>query len=293
MTDTATHQDDGLAEPSHDTITPQDTGGSPLLGENDRVVGADGKPYVEPGTEPEPAKPDEGADLNAQRVAELERELARREQKLSEYDTVLADIQREMDNDPALNARLTQGKTLPPQDAFAHFKETVEKGIEGPAAEQLLRAVAPMFEELNDLRQMVGNNGNKLQRVERSVGSAEFRGALSNQGVNRETQGSQAWDKFLRDLRGDREFQRAEARNPQFAAKHAAAMWKSAEALRAGFADDRQRLRSARVGQDSTGAQRGSSAAEKVHVLKRDGSHVDRATRIRLKDPQAIIRYED
>lgn len=278
MTDTATQPQ--RIEDQHDVDTSADQGGSPS--EDLQAVGADDNA-------------DDSQDTrtlqNGNREAELEAQLLDMHKTIVELDDRIR-------SDPELTRRVYGGEQGEPEKGYDWngITETLEEHFEPDAAAALKRTLVPVFDHIGSLEAQLKEVTGRTQALGRSVGGAEFRGALSREGVDRKAQESAAWGKHLRRMRSSKGFQSLEAKSPRAAADYAASKWHAGRARALSNQDDHARLSSAKNGRGAKGSQSSSALAEKVIEVVRSGNFIARADDIRQKataaqEPMPRIKY--
>jgi hypothetical protein len=278
MTDTATRQEQ--SEQAHDFVDSEDMGGSPESEDNEEVGAEDDQQ-------------DSGADQSQERSRSAE-EYETLERQFHEAQLLLAQVDDRIQAE-GLASRVYEGKTEDEGDWYADAETTIREGLEGPAADVVLKAFGPALARLADLEKRYTNDRSKFQRVAQSVGRSEFTNALANSGVSPSDQQSKGFQKTLRSLRANRSYQSMESRDPQAAADWASAKWQAETGKRNGFSADRDRVAAAKTGKGARGA-RPAGLAEKVIEITRGPGDIDRAHKARMKAMEAgkdlpTIRY--
>ena len=239
--------------------------------------------------------PDEVVTSAQEELAELRAELAHR-------NGILDELNDRMERDPALRKMLSEsgGGTSQDKDAVSHFEKVLNDEFTPEAAAALRKVLSPIIQEHAQLKKEVGGTRSRVAGMARTVGASKFRGALEENGVAASVQSSKQFQRHLKVMRARPEFQRLEARSPQFAAEMAAGQWTASRARANGWKGEQSRVATAKTGRSGNAPARGSASSEKVIQIKkvRGGGHVDRAAEIRFKAQEAgkpvpQIRYID
>lgn len=296
MSSTATTATESVREQV--TQAPETEGGSP-----ERDLGVDDVndsllEGIDMGEEPE-SKSDDAGDEPAETDDESPREdektqyaeqIEELRQEIAEKDEILNEIRYRMDRDPAFRKMLEggSGASEPENDPVKQFQKAIREGLTPDAAEVLETALSPVLQRIKELEAELGSVKPTMQRLSQKVGSSEFVEALGESGITQNVMRSQEFQRHLKRLRGQSQFQRLESRSPGFAADYAASKWQATKARVNGYRDDRARIESAKNGRGGEPTPRSSALAEKVVRIKRDpsGGHIDRAAAVRIRAQQ-------
>jgi len=272
-----------------------DMGGSPDDVRADDEVRSEEQVGDDPGEESGDLGDPEGPDPNAQRIADLE-------SRLAEANNLLGQVGDEMERDPEFAARVRQiGRGADTsEDLVGAVRQVINESLEPESARAMSAVMEPILQRLARLEQMQAGMAPSVQRLQKEVGSRQFVEALDVNGVPASVFRSDGFQSHLRALRGQPEFQRLEARSPQFAAEHAAAKWNLSRATKTGNADERSRITAAKNGRSARRAPGSPSLADEIIKIKRQpgGGHLNVAARrraefVQKKGKLPTIVYED
>lgn len=246
----------------------------------------DGKPAEETQVQDGQESEAEAVSAEATRIEELEREL-------SERQDVLDEIAYRMDRDPVLRERLSSPADRAGGGGLMSEVESIiaKSDLTEESGSTLMRALAPVLTKIDRLeRELTGPVRQTVSRLSQTIGSREFTNALS-ESVSQADQKNQAFRKVLTDLRRNRAFQSLESTDPRSAADYVASKWSASKTRRTAAVDGRSRLDTARGNRLTSSAPRGATTADKIIDVTREGDFIGRAHEIRLKNPNAKIRY--
>ncbi len=259
---------DVSAEDSHDGDPPIETGGSQLA-DDVSAVGDDGErteeaveeTATETTAEAEKPEPKEEkastASVSAEEVAEMRAEIeaARRMR-----DDVLAIAKA--------NPAVAKAFGIGGQDdgtGSRDYRSKIDTAIDeafAPADGKALKgALAPLFEELAELRRQVGRADSTAGKVAQTQAQRDFRQGLVEAKVPVD---NPAFVKLQKELRRDPEFAEAEARGAKWAIRATSDAWFASAGRKAVNGDERARIQAAKGGRIGGRPAANAATAEKV-----------------------------
>lgn len=267
-TDTSTHVTDpveGGSPGDWDTRVDDEGEGEPKVEQAEGGAETDEQKVGE-GEEPKPEVSDDKVSELTEQLEELKSELAKR-------DEVLAAIDAEMQVNPALRKMLSGGRGADAdehEDPLVNALSTIDQTFLPDSASGLKTLMKPVFDELLRLRKEVATVKPSVQQLARTHGQSRFTMTLAENGVGADVQVSKPFQKLLKEMRHDREFQSLEARNPEFAARYAADRWTAKRARTNGWKDEQSRIATAKGGKNGSAPGRGASTAVRVVEVEID-----------------------
>lgn len=285
-TDTSTHVTDpveGGSPGDWDTRVDDEGEGEPEVEPTEGNAEADEQQEGE-GEEPKP-------EVSDDKVSELTEQLEELKAELAERDGILAEIQAEMRVNPALRKMLSGGRDTDdePADPLVTALSTIDEKFLPDSADGLKTLMKPVFDELLRLRKEVATVKPSVQQLARTHGQSRFTMTLAENGVGADVLTSKPFQKLLKEMRHDREFQSLEARNPEFAARYAADRWTAKRARTNGWKDEQSRIATAKGGKNGSAPGRGASTAVRVVEVEidPDTDYIGKAHRIRSEAERA------
>lgn len=284
-------------------VTDPVEGGSP--GDWDTRVDDEEEKVEAEGEEPEASAetdetqkgaPEEGKpEVSDDKVSELTEQLEELKAELAEREQILSAIRDEMQVNPALRKALggRGAEADEPEDPIVKALSTIDEKFLPDSAEGLKAAIKPVVDELLRLRKEVAAVKPSVQQLARTHGQSRFTSTLAESGVGADVQASKPFQKLLKEMRHDREFQSLEARNPEFAAQFAANKWIARSTRVNGWKDEQSRIATAKGGKNGSAPGRGASTAVQVFEVEMDpdGDPIAEAHRLRDKHKGCVIKY--
>lgn len=258
----AVNGQDVSADGSHDGDPPIDTGGSPVT-DDVSAVDDDGdrteeEPIeVPPETTVEAEKPEpKDVSANADEVAEMRAELA-------QARAFRDDVKEIVRTNPTVAKAfgIGGGEDGATKDYRSRIDAAIDEQFAPADGKALKGALAPLYEELADLRRQVGRADSTAGRVAQTQAQREFRQSLVEAKCPVD---NPAFVKLQKELRRDPEFVEAEARGAKWASRATSDAWFASAGRKAVNGDDRARIQAAKGGRVGGRPVGNAATAEKV-----------------------------
>ena len=254
------------ADVTQDGDPSQDTGGS--QSESDiAAVGGDGDGTVKEGeepsaeTEPEAEKPEAAAPAaSAEEIEEMRTELA----QARAFRDDVKDIVR---SNPAVAKAFGYGGSEgdAPKDVRTRIDAAIDEAFEPANGKALKGALAPLFDELADLRRQVGRADSTAGKAWQTAAQREFRQGLVEAKVPVD---NPAFVKIQKELRRDPDFAAAESQGKPWALRATRDAWYAQAGAKAVAGDQRAKIQAAKGGRIGGRASGNAATSEKVIQMK-------------------------
>ncbi len=245
----------------------QDTGGSPS--ESDiAAVGGDGDGTVNEGEEPSPEierKEDEAEKPVEQKAPGVSaEEIEDMRSELAQARAFRDDVKEIVRSNPAVAKAFGYGGQES-EGGSKDYKSKIDSAIDeafAPADGKALKgALAPLFEELSDLRRQVGRADSTAGKAWQTAAQREFRQGLAEAKVPVD---NPAFVKLQKELRRDPEFAAAESQGKPWALRATKDAWFAQAGAKAVAGNQRAKIQAAQGGRIGGRPSGNAATAEKV-----------------------------